>query len=81
MTISRYFLTWQVTKVTKTPSNVTRFWMAEGTKQERLSETRIREAAALEDVNAIVVACPKDVTMYRDAIKTGGTRINSLSRT
>ena len=47
-------------------------WMEEGTVKERPSEMRIREAMALEDVNTFVVACPKDVTMYRDAVKTTG---------
>jgi Fe-S oxidoreductase len=49
-----------------------RIWMAEGEIQERPSESRIREAVALDGVNTFVVACPKDVTMYRDAIKTTG---------
>jgi Fe-S oxidoreductase len=49
-----------------------RIWMAEGAMQERPSETRIREAATLDNVTAFVVACPKDVTMYRDAVKTTG---------
>ncbi|NCF65692.1 MAG: 4Fe-4S dicluster domain-containing protein [Chloroflexi bacterium] len=50
-----------------------RIWMAEGTMQERPSETRIREAAQLDNLDAFVVSCPKDVTMYRDAIKTTGS--------
>ena len=45
-------------------------WMAEGDIKERPSEIRIREAVALKDVSTLVVACPKDVTMYRDAVKT-----------
>ena len=47
-----------------------RIWMAEGEIKERPSETRIREAVALDGVSSFVVACPKDVTMYRDAVKT-----------
>jgi Fe-S oxidoreductase len=47
-------------------------WMEEGTVKERPSEMRIREAVALDGVKAFVVACPKDVTMYRDAVKTTG---------
>lgn len=46
--------------------------MTETTVQERPSVNRIREAVALGDVNYFVVACPKDVTMYQDAVKTGG---------
>lgn len=37
---------------------------------ERPSESRIREALALGGVDYFVVACPKDLTMYRDAAKT-----------
>ena len=50
-----------------------RIWMedAPGIK-ERPAESRIREAAALADVDALVVACPKDIAMFRDAIKTTG---------
>jgi Fe-S oxidoreductase len=47
-----------------------RIWMAEGEIKDRPSEARIREAAGLEDVTTFVVACPKDLTMYRDAVKT-----------
>ena len=49
-----------------------RIWMAEGEVTERPSESRIREAVALDGVTGFVVACPKDVTMYRDAVKTTG---------
>jgi Fe-S oxidoreductase len=49
-----------------------RIWMAEGEIEERPSESRIREAAELDGVTYFVVACPKDVTMYRDAVKTTG---------
>jgi len=49
-----------------------RIWMDEGAVKERPSESRIREAVALEGVTAFVVACPKDITMYRDAVKTTG---------
>jgi Fe-S oxidoreductase len=51
-----------------------RIWMkelrAEGT--QRPSEMRIDEAVSLGDIDYFVVACPKDVTMYEDAIKTSG---------
>ena len=49
-----------------------RIWMAESQVKERPSETRVHEAAALAGVTTLVVACPKDVTMFRDAIKTTG---------
>jgi Fe-S oxidoreductase len=49
-----------------------RIWMEEGTIKERPSEARIREAVTLNDVTVFVTACPKDVTMFRDAVKTTG---------
>jgi Fe-S oxidoreductase len=49
-----------------------RIWMEEGEVTERPSESRINEAAGLDDVSTFVVACPKDVTMYQDAVKTAG---------
>ena len=36
------------------------------------SEQRIDEATALGGLDYFVVACPKDMTMYSDAIKTSG---------
>ena len=39
---------------------------------KRASELRMLEAAALDNVRLFVVACPKDVTMFRDAVKTSG---------
>ncbi len=49
-----------------------RIWMedVEGVK-ERPSESRVREAAAL-GVTTLVVACPKDLVMFQDALKTAG---------
>ena len=49
-----------------------RIWMEEAEVKERPSEARIREAAELDGVTHFVVACPKDVTMYQDAVKTTG---------
>jgi Fe-S oxidoreductase/nitrate reductase gamma subunit len=49
-----------------------RIWMEEGSLKERPSEARIHEAVNLAGVNIFVVACPKDITMYRDAVKTTG---------
>ena len=47
-----------------------RIWMEEGEVKERPSESRIREAVGLDHVGQFIVACPKDLTMYRDAVKT-----------
>jgi Fe-S oxidoreductase len=50
-----------------------RIWMEDtpGVK-ERPAESRVREAAGLEGVGTMVVACPKDLVMFRDALKTTG---------
>ena len=39
---------------------------------ERPAENRVREAARLQGVHTLVVACPKDLVMFQDAIKTTG---------
>ncbi len=49
-----------------------RIWIPDTPGTERPSENRIREAISLGDLDYFVVACPKDVTMYEDAIKTSG---------
>jgi Fe-S oxidoreductase len=49
-----------------------RIWVPDAPGAERPSENRIREAVSLPDIELFVVACPKDVTMYEDAIKTSG---------
>ncbi|MCX7885983.1 MAG: heterodisulfide reductase-related iron-sulfur binding cluster [Verrucomicrobiae bacterium] len=49
-----------------------RIWMEDtGEIKERPAESRVREAAAL-GVNVLVVACPKDLVMFQDAVKTTG---------
>lgn len=53
-------------------------WKGEGIPGEKPAENRIREALkALEsferkDTPLFIVACPKDVAMYTDAVKTSG---------
>jgi len=51
-----------------------RIWMEELKAGDgpRPSESRIDEATSLPNVRYFVVCCPKDVTMYEDAIKTSG---------
>jgi Fe-S oxidoreductase/nitrate reductase gamma subunit len=49
-----------------------RIWMEEKEVKERPSESRIREAITLNGIQAFIVACPKDLTMFRDAVKTTG---------
>jgi Fe-S oxidoreductase len=50
-----------------------RIWMedAPGVK-ERPADSRVREAAGLGGVSTLVVACPKDLVMFQDALKTTG---------
>jgi Fe-S oxidoreductase/nitrate reductase gamma subunit len=50
-----------------------RIWMEEiGGAHTRPSESRVREAASLNGVQYLVVACPKDYVMFQDALKTTG---------
>ena len=50
-----------------------RIWMEEvGEAHSRPSELRVREAAALQGVDTLVVTCPKDYVMFQDALKTTG---------
>lgn len=49
-----------------------RIWMPDQPGTERPSENRIREAVGLGQLDYFVVACPKDVTMYADAIRATG---------
>jgi Fe-S oxidoreductase/nitrate reductase gamma subunit len=49
-----------------------RIWIKDEPGAERPSENRIREAVGLGELDYFVVACPKDVTMFEDAIKTSG---------
>jgi len=50
-----------------------RVWMAEtsGTGK-RSAELRVSEAASLDGVGTLVVACPKDYVMFADAVKAAG---------
>jgi Fe-S oxidoreductase len=50
--------------------------MEEGEVTERPSELRIQECSELDGVTVFVVACPKDITMFRDAVKTVGQEEN-----
>jgi Fe-S oxidoreductase len=51
-----------------------RIWMADApaSAAPRPSEARIDEALSLDGVSVFVVCCPKDVTMYEDAVRTSG---------
>ncbi len=50
-----------------------RIWMKDHDDMtQRPSESRIDEAMGLGDIKYFTVACPKDMTMYSDAVKTSG---------
>jgi Fe-S oxidoreductase len=50
-----------------------RIWMEDAAREgERPAESRVREAAALDGVGTLVCSCPKDLVMFRDALKTTG---------
>jgi Fe-S oxidoreductase len=49
-----------------------RIWMDETEVKERPSESRIYEAVGLDGVEVLTVACPKDITMFKDSVKTTG---------
>ncbi|GAC1304879.1 MAG: heterodisulfide reductase-related iron-sulfur binding cluster [Steroidobacteraceae bacterium] len=49
-----------------------RIWMPDPVGAEKPAQNRIREAAAIADLEVYVVSCPKDLTMFEDALKTTG---------
>ncbi len=49
-----------------------RIWMDDSALEERPSENRIKEAAELTGITDFVVACPKDMSMFRAAASTTG---------
>jgi Fe-S oxidoreductase/nitrate reductase gamma subunit len=49
-----------------------RIWMDDSGMTERPSESRIKEALAIGNVTAFVVACPKDLIMYSAAVQNLG---------
>jgi Fe-S oxidoreductase len=50
-----------------------RIWMEKPPAiKEHPAITRVREAASLRGVHTLVVVCPKDLVMFRDAIRTTG---------
>ncbi len=53
-----------------------RIWMDDSKLDKRPSEMRIEEALEIDGVNLFIVACPKDYTMYSDAVKTSGNEGN-----
>ncbi|MGA2777337.1 MAG: (Fe-S)-binding protein [Steroidobacteraceae bacterium] len=49
-----------------------RIWTPDPVGSEKPAQNRIREAAAIPGLEVYVVSCPKDLTMFEDALKTTG---------
>lgn len=49
-----------------------RIWIPDPVGLEKPSQNRMREAGAIEGLQVFVVSCPKDLTMFEDALKTSG---------
>jgi len=51
-----------------------RIWMTGTGTAERPSEQRIKEALAIAGLEAFIVACPKDIKMFREAVRATGNQ-------
>ncbi|HXN80672.1 MAG TPA: (Fe-S)-binding protein, partial [Steroidobacteraceae bacterium] len=49
-----------------------RIWIPDPVGADKPAHNRMREAAALPGLQVFVVSCPKDLTMFEDALKTSG---------
>jgi Fe-S oxidoreductase len=49
-----------------------RIWMPDPVGADKPAANRMREAAAIPGLQVYVVSCPKDLTMFEDALKTTG---------
>jgi Fe-S oxidoreductase/nitrate reductase gamma subunit len=49
-----------------------RIWIPDPVGTEKPAQNRIKEAAAIPGLEVYVVSCPKDLTMFEDALKTTG---------
>jgi Fe-S oxidoreductase len=49
-----------------------RIWMPDPVGADRPAHNRMREAAAIPGLQVFVVSCPKDLTMFEDALKATG---------
>ena len=49
-----------------------RIWIPDPVGADKPAQNRMREAAAIEALQVFVVSCPKDLTMFEDALKTSG---------
>jgi Fe-S oxidoreductase len=49
-----------------------RIWIPDPVGAEKPAQNRMREAARIDGLQVFVVSCPKDLTMFEDALKTSG---------
>ena len=49
-----------------------RIWIPDPVGSEKPAQNRMREAASIPGLEVYVVSCPKDLTMFEDALKTTG---------
>tara|TARA_R110001599_G_scaffold22617_1_gene83370 strand:- start:50563 stop:51900 length:1338 start_codon:yes stop_codon:yes gene_type:complete len=49
-----------------------RIWIPDPVGIEKPSANRMREAGEIEGLEVFIVSCPKDLTMFEDALKTSG---------
>jgi Fe-S oxidoreductase/nitrate reductase gamma subunit len=49
-----------------------RIWVPDPVGAEKPAQNRIKEAATIPGLEVYVVSCPKDLTMFEDAVKTTG---------
>ena len=49
-----------------------RIWIPDPVGAEKPAQNRMREAARIDGLQVYVVCCPKDLTMFEDALKTSG---------
>jgi len=49
-----------------------RIWIPDPVGIEKPSANRMREAGQIEGLEVFIVSCPKDLTMFEDALKTSG---------
>jgi Fe-S oxidoreductase len=49
-----------------------RIWMPDPVGADKPAHNRMREAAAIDGLQVYVVSCPKDLTMFEDALKMTG---------
>jgi Fe-S oxidoreductase len=49
-----------------------RIWIPDPVGTEKPSANRMKEAGVIEGLQVFVVSCPKDLTMFEDALKTSG---------